>query len=92
MDTTRLSERGQIVIPKRVRTAHGWEAGLEFIVEDAGDSITLKPIKPFKKTTIEEVRGCLHYKGLRKSLKDMEAAVAKGAKESKELDAAISIH
>jgi AbrB family looped-hinge helix DNA binding protein len=83
MDTTRLSERGQIVIPKRVRTAHGWEAGLEFIVEDAGDSIKLKPIKLFKKTTIEEVRGCLHYKGPRKSLKDMEAAIAKGAKESK---------
>ena len=52
MDTTRLSERGQIVIPKRLRTAHGWEAGLEFIVEDAGDSIKLKPIKLFKKTTI----------------------------------------
>ena len=47
MDTTRLSERGQVVIPKRVRTAHGWEAGLEFIVEDAGDSIKLKPIKLF---------------------------------------------
>ena len=85
MDTTRLSKRGQIVIPKRVRTAHGWEAGLEFIVEDAGDSIKLKPIKLFKKTTIEEVRGCLQYKGPRKSLKDMEDAIEKGAKESKRL-------
>ena len=52
MDTTRLSERGQVVIPKRLRTAHGWEAGMEFIVEDAGGSITLKPIELFKKTTI----------------------------------------
>ena len=83
MDTTRLSERGQIVIPKRVREAHGWEPGLEFVVEDTGDSIRLKPIQPFKRTTIEEVRGCLHYKGPKKSLKDMEAAIAKGAKESK---------
>jgi len=83
MDTTRLSERGQIVIPKRVREAHGWEPGLEFVVEDTGDSIRLKPIQPFKRTTIEEVRGCLHYKGPRKSLKDMEAAIVKGAKESK---------
>ena len=62
MDTTRLSERGQIVIPKRVREAHGWEPGLEFVVEDTGDGIQLKPIKPFKKSTIDEVRGCLHYK------------------------------
>jgi AbrB family looped-hinge helix DNA binding protein len=83
MNTTRLSERGQITIPKRVRTAHGWKAGLEFIVEDAGDSITLNPIKLFKKTTIEEVRGCLDYQGPRKSLKDMEAAIAKRAKERK---------
>jgi AbrB family looped-hinge helix DNA binding protein len=83
METTRLSERGQIVIPKRVREAHGWEPGLEFIVEDTGDSIKLKPIKAFKKTTVEDVLGCLHYKGPRKSLKDMEAAIAKGAKESK---------
>ena len=83
MDTTRLSERGQIVIPKRVREAHGWEPGLGFIVEDRDDGIRLKSVKPFKRTTIEEVLGCLHYKGPRKSLKDMEAAIAKGAKESK---------
>jgi AbrB family looped-hinge helix DNA binding protein len=83
METTRLSERGQIVIPKRVRDAHGWEPGLEFIVEDRDDGIRLKPIKPFKRTTIEEVLGCLHYKGPRKSLKDMEAAIIRGAKESK---------
>jgi AbrB family looped-hinge helix DNA binding protein len=81
MDTTRLSERGQIVIPKRVREAHGWEPGMEFVVEDTGDSIRLKPIKPFKKTTVADVRGCLRYKGPRKSIRDMEAAIAKGAKE-----------
>lgn len=81
MNTTRLSEKGQVVIPKRVREAHGWEPGLEFIVEDTGDSVKLKPIRPFKRTTVEEVRGCLQYKGPRKSLKDMEAAIAKGSKE-----------
>lgn len=83
MNTTRLSEKGQVVIPKQVREAHGWEPGLEFIVEDTGDSIKLKPIKPFKKTTIEDVRGCLHYKGPRKSIREMEEAIAKGAKESR---------
>jgi AbrB family looped-hinge helix DNA binding protein len=83
MDTTRLSERGQIVIPKRVRDAHGWEPGLEFIVEDRDDGISLKPVKPFRRTTIEEVLGCLNYKGPRKSLKDMEAAIVKAAKRNK---------
>jgi len=81
MEKTRLSNKGQIVIPKAVRAAHGWKAGLEFSIESSGDGIKLKPIKPFKETTIDEVIGCVGYRGPRKSLKDMEAAIAKGAKE-----------
>ena len=34
VEKTRLSNKGQIVIPKQVRAAHGWEPGLEFVVED----------------------------------------------------------
>ncbi|MGD8960934.1 MAG: AbrB/MazE/SpoVT family DNA-binding domain-containing protein [Desulfobacterales bacterium] len=82
MEKTKLSNKGQIVIPKHVRTAHGWEPGLEFVVEDTGDGIKLKPLKPYKETTIEEVLGCLNYKGSRKSLKDMQAAIARGAREN----------
>ena len=50
METTRLSNKGQIVIPKQVRSAHGWEPGLEFIVEDTGDGIKLKPMTPYLET------------------------------------------
>jgi AbrB family looped-hinge helix DNA binding protein len=82
METTRLSEKGQIVIPKRVRAAHGWEPGLEFAIENSEEGIQLKPIKPFKKTTMKDVLGCIPYKGPRKSLADMKAAIEKGAKES----------
>jgi AbrB family looped-hinge helix DNA binding protein len=82
MEKTKLSNKGQIVIPKHVRTAHGWEPGLEFVVEDTGDGIKLKPIKLYKETTIGEVLGCINYKGSRKSQKDMEAAIAKGAREN----------
>lgn len=82
MNTTRLSEKGQIVIPKRVRSAHGWEPGLEFVLEDTGDGIKLKPVKPFKATTIEDVLGCVGYSGRRKSLKDMEKAIEQGAKKN----------
>ncbi|MFH1980304.1 MAG: AbrB/MazE/SpoVT family DNA-binding domain-containing protein [Pseudomonadota bacterium] len=80
MEKTRLSDKGQIVIPKAVRMLHGWKPGLEFIVEDVGDGIKLKPMKPYQETTIEEVVGCVGYKGPAKSLQDMEAAIAKGAK------------
>jgi AbrB family looped-hinge helix DNA binding protein len=82
MDITRLFEKVQIVIPKRVRTAHGWEPGLEFVVEETDDGVKLKPIKPFKTTKIDDVPGCLKYKGPKKSLHDMETAIARGAKKS----------
>ncbi len=81
MERTKLSNKGQVVIPKHVRAAHGWEPGLEFIVEEMGDSIKLRPVRPYKKTTVEEVLGCIDYRGPRISLKDMEAAIAKGARE-----------
>ena len=81
METTRLSEKGQIVIPKRIRVDHKWEPGLEFSVEDLGDSIALKPISAFKRTTLRDVLGCTQYRGERKSLKQMEDAIAKGAKK-----------
>jgi len=35
MEKTRLSNKGQIVIPKAVRILHGWKAGLEFLIEKA---------------------------------------------------------
>lgn len=79
METTRLSNKGQIVIPKRVRSAHGWEAGLEFVVEDTGGGIKLKPMSPYSETKAEELLGCVGYEGPKKSLKEMESAITKGA-------------
>jgi AbrB family looped-hinge helix DNA binding protein len=82
MATTRLSEKGQVVIPKKVRLAYGWMPGAQFFIEESKDGIMLKPLNPFEKCTIKDVFGCLNYRGPRKSLKDMETAIAKGVKES----------
>ena len=59
MEKTRLSNKGQIVIPKTVREHYGWERGLDFIVEDAGEGVLLRPVKPYRKTSIKEVLGCI---------------------------------
>jgi len=82
MEKTRLSNKGQVVIPKAIRVLHGWKPGLEFVIENVDDGIKLKPMKPYKETKIDDVIGCVGYKGPKKSLKDMEAAIAKGAKEN----------
>jgi len=81
MEKTRLSNKGQIVIPKTIRELHGWKVGLEFVIENTGDGIKLRPITPYPETRIDEVIGCVGYKGPKRSLKDMESAIAKGAKE-----------
>jgi AbrB family looped-hinge helix DNA binding protein len=80
METTRLSNKGQVVIPHRVREEFGWEPGVEFEVEAIEGGITLRAINTFRPTTVAEVFGCLSYKGPKKSLKDMEEGIRKGAK------------
>lgn len=83
MENTRLSSKGQIIIPQRIREAHQWQAGLEFNVIDTEEGILLTPRLPFKPTSIKDVLGCVNYKGRKKSLKEMEAGIAKGAKKQK---------
>jgi len=83
LETTRLSTKGQIIIPKIIRENRGWKPGLEFTIESKGDSLFLKPVRPFPRREIGEVIGCAGYKGPRRSLKDMEAAIRKGAAESR---------
>jgi AbrB family looped-hinge helix DNA binding protein len=83
MTTTKLSSKGQVIIPMPIRTAHHWEAGQELVVIDIGDGIILKPATPFKKASLRKVTSCLKYDGPPKSLQDMEAAIRKGAREQK---------
>ena len=81
MAITRLSSKGQLILPKSVRAAHKWGPGTEFVVEDAPDGVLLRPLKPFKPSRLEDVVGCTGYRGRRRSLKDMEEAIAKGARK-----------
>jgi len=83
METTRLSSKGQIIIPQSIREAHKWMPGLEFYIIDTEQGLLLTPHLPFKSTSINEVMGCVNYKGKKKSLKDMKKGIAKGAKKSK---------
>jgi AbrB family looped-hinge helix DNA binding protein len=82
MPTTILSSKGQVIIPKPIRTTHNWRPGQKLLVVDTGDGVLLKPASPFPEKTVEEVAGCLNYKGKAKTLAEMEAAIAKGVKET----------
>lgn len=82
MLTTKLSSKGQVIIPKAMRSRHHWESGQELAAVDVGDGILLRAASPFPETTIKEVASCLPYRGRAKTLKDMEKAISKGARES----------
>lgn len=83
MQTTHLSTKGQVIIPKEIRVNHGWEPGIKFIIVEYQNGILLRPAKFVKKTKLEDVIGCTGYKGPKRSLKDMEDGIKKGAREHK---------
>ncbi|MGQ0651171.1 MAG: AbrB/MazE/SpoVT family DNA-binding domain-containing protein [Betaproteobacteria bacterium] len=81
MDTTRLSSKGQIVLPRSVRAARRWKPGTELAVENRPEGVLLRPLKPFAATRLSDVIGSAGYKGPRKTLKDMEKAIRREARK-----------
>lgn len=75
----RISSKGQLVLPKAVRDAHGLGPGSEVDVESVGDTIVLKPRarKPRagRVYTVDEVAGMLKYNGPPVSIEDMNRAI-----------------
>ena len=75
METTRLSSKGQLIIPKAVRDAHGWSEGTELVVETAGDGIFLRPAQRFPRTKLDDVFGMLKFDGPPKTIEEMSNGI-----------------
>jgi AbrB family looped-hinge helix DNA binding protein len=54
--TTKLSTRGQVVIPEEIRNRLGLEPGAQFVVIGEGDVVVLKMLKP---PTLDELKPLL---------------------------------
>ena len=83
MATTRLSTKGQLIIPKEIREHRGWDAGTELVVEEVGEAVVIRAVPTVRATKLKDVLGCLRYAGKPKTLKDMERAIADGATEAR---------
>jgi len=81
METTRLSTKGQVVLPQSIRVARAWKPGTEFTVEETADGVLLRPAPLFPPTRLEDVVGCLKYKGKPKTIAQMDAAIARAVKQ-----------
>ncbi len=76
--TTRMSSKGQIVIPETIRDQLGLKAGSQFVVLAGKDTVILKSIEPPSleefDDLIEEARRQAQEAGLTQA--DIKAAIA----------------
>ena len=76
---TLLSERGQVVIPKKVRESIHLNKGDELEIEVQGDAIVLKPLRRFKAKKWQDYAGigegivAAHVKDKKKEKTDEDA-------------------
>ncbi len=77
--TTKMSSKGQVVIPEEIREQLGLESGTQFVVLGHGDSVMLKVITPPSKKAVKEmmdkVSAAARREGLKKS--ELDKAIQK---------------
>jgi AbrB family looped-hinge helix DNA binding protein len=72
---TKVSTKGQVVLPKAIREKRRWKAGTRLTVEDRPEGVLLKPIGKKKKLTIDDWAGIIKYKGPVRTVEEMNAAI-----------------
>ena len=83
--TTKLSSKGQVVIPEDVRNDLGLNEGDQFVVIGQGDAVILKVITPPKLDEFQKLLGRARAEAKRLSLKkaDVKSAIAKVSRRTK---------
>ena len=77
--TTRLSSRGQVVIPEEVRKRLGLTAGVQFIVVGEGDVVILKVVTPPSRSEFDDLLSKARRQARKAGIKkvDIDAAIKK---------------
>ena len=78
--TTVVSTKGQVVLPKRIRTTRAWGPGTRLQVEETADGVLLRRGAFFAPTEMADVFGSLKTDGRVRTLEEMDAAVAAEAR------------
>ena len=76
---TKVSAKGQVVIPKDVRDRLRFAPGTALEVIESGDSVTLRHVRPPKTRTFEEciarIKARANYTGPPVSIEEMNASI-----------------
>lgn len=78
--TTVISTKGQVILPKAVRQRRHWGAGTRLVVEETADGVLLKQEPLFAPTRVEDVFASLPRPDRRRTLDEMNAAIAAEAR------------
>jgi AbrB family looped-hinge helix DNA binding protein len=80
---TKLSAKGQVVVPKATRDRLGWTPGTDLELIETGDGVTLRPRRVGKTLTptqaVAEFERIYQHKGPPVTLAQMEEAIVKEA-------------
>jgi AbrB family looped-hinge helix DNA binding protein len=83
METTVMSSKGQIIIPKALRDSYRWQLGTKLEVHETAEGLLLKPVLIENKNNLhlglQAIRAGIAYKGPALSIKEMNAAVTREA-------------
>lgn len=77
--TTIVSSKGRLVLPRTIRQALGWGAGVRLVVEDTSEGVLLKPEPTFVPIRPEEVFGCLACDAPPRTIAEMDAGILASA-------------
>ena len=76
---TRMSEKGQVVVPKALRDRKGWPAGTDLEVVDVGEGVLLRLRRPAKALTVAEaiarLQATIRYDGPRMDEADWQRGI-----------------
>jgi AbrB family looped-hinge helix DNA binding protein len=78
---TKVSTKGQIVLPKAIRDRRGWGAGAELAIEERPEGVLLRALTKAVPTRIEDVFGSLGPVDRVVSIEEMNEAVLKEARD-----------
>jgi AbrB family looped-hinge helix DNA binding protein len=83
--TTRLSSKGQVVIPEEVRRTLGLNEGDQFLVIGQGDAVILKTITPPKIAEFRELLSQARAEGRKARIRkaDLKSAIARVRRRAK---------
>lgn len=74
--TTTVSTKGQVILPKAVRDHLSWDAGTRLTVEPTAEGVLLKPIRDiFAPSVSADVFACLPVTSGPKSIAEMQAGI-----------------